>query len=78
MPEIGTSGSMSGDGKRSDGQMAQATAPILDFTIARLHRHVRSDVGFGAKADISAFTRVFDARSARPRASSTRYGPNGP
>ena len=32
MPEIGTSGSMSGDGKRSAGQGPQATAPILDFT----------------------------------------------
>ena len=32
MPEIGTSGSMSGDGKRSVAEMAQATAPILDST----------------------------------------------
>jgi hypothetical protein len=32
MPETGTSGSMSGDGKRSDGQRPQATAPILDST----------------------------------------------
>jgi hypothetical protein len=32
MPEIGTSGSMSGDGKRSDCPSAQATAPILDST----------------------------------------------
>jgi hypothetical protein len=36
MPEIGTSGSMSGDGKRGDCRMAQATAPILDSTIPRL------------------------------------------
>jgi hypothetical protein len=34
MPEIGTSGSMSGDGKRSVGHRPQATAPILDSTIA--------------------------------------------
>jgi hypothetical protein len=34
MPEIGTSGSMSGDGKRNDGQRPQATAPILDSTIS--------------------------------------------
>src|SRR5438876_5482905 len=34
MPEIGTSGLMSGDGKRSDGQRPQATAPILDSTTA--------------------------------------------
>jgi hypothetical protein len=36
MPEIGTSGLMSGDGKRGDGQRPQATAPILDSTIATL------------------------------------------
>ena len=34
MPEIGTSGSMSGDGKRSVGHRPQATAPILDSTVA--------------------------------------------
>ena len=32
MPEIGTSGLMSGDGKRGDGLRPQATAPILDST----------------------------------------------
>jgi hypothetical protein len=32
MPEIGSSGLMSGDGKRGDGQGPQATAPILDST----------------------------------------------
>ena len=36
MPEIGTSGSMSGDGKRSVGHRPQATAPILDFTISEM------------------------------------------
>ncbi len=34
MPEIGTSGSMSGDGKRGVGHRPQATAPILDSTMA--------------------------------------------
>jgi hypothetical protein len=34
MPEIGTSGLMSGDGKRGDGLRPQATAPILDSTAA--------------------------------------------
>ena len=33
MPEIGTSGSMSGDGKRKRCRMAQAVAPILDSTV---------------------------------------------
>ena len=33
MPEIGTSGSMSGDGKRGAGHWPQATAPILDSTL---------------------------------------------
>ena len=32
MPEIGTLGLMSGDGKRGAGHWPQATAPILDFT----------------------------------------------
>jgi hypothetical protein len=32
MPEIGTSGSMSGDGKRSVGHRPQAAAPVLDST----------------------------------------------
>ena len=32
MPETGTSGSMSGDGKRSVGHRPQVTAPILDST----------------------------------------------
>ena len=36
MPEIGTSGLMSGDGKRGDGLRPQATAPILDSTTADL------------------------------------------
>ena len=34
MPEIGTLGLMSGDGKRSAGHRPQATAPILDSTDA--------------------------------------------
>ena len=34
MPEIGTSGSMSGDGKRGVGQNGLVTAPILDSTKA--------------------------------------------
>src|SRR4051812_43993656 len=34
MRETRTSGLMSGDGKRSDAQVAQATAPVLDSTEA--------------------------------------------
>ncbi len=34
MPETGTSGSMSGDGKRGVGHRPQVTAPILDSTIS--------------------------------------------
>ena len=34
MPEIGTFGLKSGDGKRSVGHRPQATAPILDSTEA--------------------------------------------
>ncbi len=36
MPETGTSGSMSGDGKRGVGHRPQVTAPILDSTIASI------------------------------------------
>ena len=32
MREIRTSGLMSGDGKRGDANLAQATAPVLDST----------------------------------------------
>ena len=51
MPETGTSGSMSGHGKRSDGQRPQATAPILDFTIAT-NFTLGPDVSFRAKAEV--------------------------
>jgi hypothetical protein len=44
MPEIGTSGLMSGDGKRGDGQRPQATAPILDSTARKGQAiHTQSD-----------------------------------
>ena len=36
MPEIGTSSSMSGDGKRSVGHWPQTTAPVLDSTISEV------------------------------------------
>jgi hypothetical protein len=45
MPEIGTSSSMSGDGKRSVGHRPQATAPVLDSTLADLLKG-RAEVGF--------------------------------
>jgi hypothetical protein len=40
MPEIGTFGLMSGDGKRSVGRRPQATAPILDscYLFAEIRR----------------------------------------
>ena len=43
MPETGTSGSMSGDGKRGVGHRPQVTAPILDFTETQLQRRPRFD-----------------------------------
>jgi hypothetical protein len=36
MPEIGTSSSMSEDGKRSDGLRPRAAAPVLDSTISEV------------------------------------------
>jgi hypothetical protein len=43
MPEIGTSGLMSGDGKRGGGNVASAPASILDSTcpLAWCAEHVR-------------------------------------
>ena len=38
MPEIGTSGSLSGDGKRSVGHRPQATALILDSTRSKIRK----------------------------------------
>jgi glutamine amidotransferase PdxT len=41
MPEIGLSGLMSGDGKRGVGQRPEATAPILDSTLADIGPYAR-------------------------------------
>ncbi len=38
MPEIGTSGLMSGEGKRGDANKAQATASLLDSTGTQVSR----------------------------------------
>jgi hypothetical protein len=50
MPEIGTSSSMSGDGKRSVGHRPQATAPVLDSTDA-IMRTRATDVRFEGQSD---------------------------
>jgi hypothetical protein len=50
MPEIGTSSSMSGDGKRSVGHRPQATAPVLDSTEAEV-RPCGVDVRFQVASD---------------------------
>jgi hypothetical protein len=60
MPEIGTFGLMSGDGKRSVGKLPQATAPILDSTGPAVHRSValrqltEQNRTFGGAAAIAA------------------------
>jgi hypothetical protein len=59
MPEIGSSGLMSGDGKRGVGHRPQATAPILDSTETDLAR-LRSE--FNPK-------RTFDLARSEPFAS---------
>ena len=66
MPEIGTSGSTSGDGKRSDCTTAQATASILDST-----RSIRATRLRANPADIVHFHRYMKLR-ARPRPGSRR------
>ena|SRR6266853_4548668 len=53
MPEIGTSGSMSGDGKRGVGHRPQATAPILDSTIAETPAGGRR-LSYGPQAAVPA------------------------
>jgi len=51
MPEIGTSGSMSGDGKRSVGHRPQATAPILDSTESDVPAPARAVATFTSPSD---------------------------
>jgi hypothetical protein len=65
MPEIGTSSSMSGDGKRSDGLRPQATAPILDSTIAfsldaRFFKLIEVETKFPFANSISELSRSQD------------------
>ena len=49
MPEIGTSGSMSGDGKRSDAEMAQAPRPSSTTGRFRAGYGSGSSGGIGVK-----------------------------
>jgi hypothetical protein len=49
MPEIGTSSSMSGDGKRGVGHRPQATAPILDSTVST----VRGGAALGPESRVN-------------------------
>jgi hypothetical protein len=53
MPEIGTSGLMSGDGKRGDGHRPQATAPILDSTMCDIDPAAASDPAIGGGENLS-------------------------
>jgi len=53
MPEIGTSSSMSGDGKRGVGHWPQATAPILDSTKADERRAWRKMSAFEGKTEVN-------------------------
>ena len=53
MPEIGTPGLMSGDGKRGVGHRPQATAPILDSTTTDLEREA-SGMAIRIRARLSA------------------------
>ena len=64
MPEIGTSSSMSGDGKRSDGLRPQATAPILDSTIA----------SFRCAAEFGRYRRVADIEQDAPVPCNCNHG----
>ena len=59
MPEIGTFGLMSEDGKRGVAKMAVVTAPILDSTgtsIAAMQRFGSDRANNGHRADIAKAT----------------------
>ena len=53
MPETGTSGSMSGDGKRGVGHRPQVTALILDSTFAT-YIAMQSNVGCWGKSGLAS------------------------
>ena len=56
MPEIGSSGLMSGDGKRGVGHRPQATVPVLDSTTAELDDNLSAYCcGFGPPTPAFAF-----------------------
>jgi hypothetical protein len=60
MPEIGTSGSMSGDGKRSVAEWPKLPRPSSTLP-SRTFRNVRYSVAVGCKADIErAAFKMFD------------------
>jgi hypothetical protein len=63
VPEIGTLGLMSGDGKRGVGHWPQATAPILDSTVATGIRRTLSELSYArpsalAQAPDPAYTKA--------------------
>src|SRR5664280_264703 len=60
MPEIGTSGSMSGDGKRGVGHRPQATAPILDSTNVWSGRALQVDFAELAVSGLASMYPVSD------------------
>ena len=65
MPEIGTSGLMSGDGKRGDGQRPQATAPILDSTNSDIPLETQTPPKRGLDASKRGIVVELDAPHAR-------------
>jgi hypothetical protein len=58
MQEIGTSGSISGDGKRSVGHRPQVTAPILDSTNSRHLDPLPLTSGLPQSTDIASPARL--------------------
>jgi hypothetical protein len=66
MPEIGTSSSMSGDGKRSAGHRPQATAPILDSTEADHFRTAAIPSAIGGFADVTQHVGALGMSSHEP------------
>src|SRR5215813_10780025 len=72
MPKIGTSGSMSEDGKRGAGHRSQATAPVLDSTDGAMDRWAK-----GGRVPEGALHCVTTSRLTKDRRRPSR-AKNGP
>jgi len=78
VPEIGTLGLMSGDGKRSVGLWPQATAPILDSTRVPLTERPRLGPPLGVEREQQPFAAAEKLRAAHLFADKQKAPPRVP